>query len=441
MTAAAEIRPRTSPHSAPVTLDKRSVAGWVLYDWANSAFALSVMAGFFPVFFKTYWSAGVDSAISTTRLGYGTAVAGILIAVLSPVLGAFADAGRGRKRFLGAFMLLGVTGTAALYVIGAGAWMTALVVFILANIGFSCANLFYDSLLPRVAPVQKLDFVSSLGYSVGYLGCALLFVLNVFMVTRPTFFGFDDAAHGVRFSFLTVSVWWALFSIPLFLWVREQRRAVISSAGFVGATFSQLVKTAREIASQKHLLLFLAAYWLYIDGVHTFIRMAADFGLSIGLSSNSLMVALLIVQLVAFPSALLFGVIAERIGPFKSILAGIGIYIAVTVLGSLVLKTVWHYTLFAGLSGIPLGALQALSRSYFARSVPIEKSAEYFGFYNLMGKFAVFFGPALMGTVSWAVRAGGASSLIAARSAMLSIAILFIAGGIILVLAERAKAG
>jgi UMF1 family MFS transporter len=439
MTAAsrpARRRPPARPQSAP---QRKAVIGWVLYDWANSAFALSVMAGFFPVFFKTYWSQNVDSAISTARLGYGTALAGMCIAILSPLLGAFADAGRGRKRFLGMFVFLGVVMTTALFFVEPGAWGRALAVFVCANIGFSCANLFYDSLLPQVAEARKLDMVSSLGYGIGYLGCGLLFVGNIFMVTRPGLFGFADAAQGVRYSFLSVAAWWALFSIPLFLWVREQRQSIVARAGLVAASLAQLRHTAREILGRKRLLLFLVAYWLYIDGVHTFIRMAADFGLSIGLDSGALMTALLIVQFVAFPSALLFGALAQRIGPYRSILIGIGMYIVVTVAGSLILRTTGQYTLFAALSGVPLGALQALSRSYFARSVPVEKSAEYFGFYNLMGKFAVFFGPALMGTVSWTVRSAGASSMIAARMAMLSIAALFIAGGAVLIAAERVK--
>lgn len=418
--------------------DKRSVFGWILYDWANSAFALTVMAGFFPVFFKQYWCQGADPAVSTARLGTGNAAAGILIMISAPLIGALADAGKSRKRFLISFMIMGSLMTGLLYTIGMNAWLAALAVFVLANLGFECANLFYDSLLPQIVPEKDMDVISSAGFSMGYLGCALLFLLNILMVSKPSVFGLRDQAHAIRWSFVSASLWWILFSIPMALFVKESAGDKRAKAPEVIRTaVSQLKLTFREIKSTRFLLLFLIAYWLYIDGVHTFIRMAADFGLSIGLPARSLMISLLIVQIVAFPSALLFGFLAKKIGAQKSILAGIGIYIFITVAGSLLVKTILQYTLFAALSGVPLGCLQALSRSYFARMIPAEKSAEYFGFYNIMGKFAVFFGPAMVGAVTLLTRRAGASSFTAARLGMGSISVLFIAGAVILSIADR----
>ncbi len=420
---------------------RRGVVGWVLYDWANSAYALTVLAAFFPVFFKKFWCAGYESSFSTIRLNAGNAIAGFLIAAASPFLGAFADAGGNRKTFLFVFMLLGVGMTAAFPLVGQGQWVWAIGLFVLANIGFSSANLFYDSLLPSVAPGNKLHIISSIGYAVGYLGCALLFILNIVMVQNPQAFGLSDTVAATKASFLTVSVWWFVFSLPLFFWVRENIAAKANRADtVVKRGLSQLKTTFRDIRSRKPLLLFLIAYWLYIDGVHTFIRSAADLGLSIGLDSGSLMVALLLVQLTAFPAAYVFGLVAQRIGAHRSLLIGVGMYLFVALVGPIVVRTELHYTVFAIIQALPLGALQALSRSYFARIIPADKAAEYFGFYNLVGKFAVMSGPALVAVVASVVRAFGGDSALAARMGSASLSLFFIAGAILLVFARRAEA-
>jgi len=421
-----------------VTGGRKAVVGWVLYDWANSAFALTVMAAFFPVFFRNYWCSGIDPALSTARLGFGTAAAGLAMALVAPVLGALADAGGNRKRFLLWFMAAGCAATAGLAAVGQGAWLGALGVFVVANIGFSGANLFYDSLLPAVAPAERMDLVSSVGYAVGYLGCALLFILNIVMVRQPAVFGLSGPSAGIRAAFISVALWWSLFSLPLFLFVKEPRDAATRTAGMFGRSMRQLGQTVRHIAGDRRVLLFLFAYWLYIDGVHTFIRMAADFGMSIGLKPEALMVSLLVVQLVAFPSAISFGFVSRRIGAGPSLLAGIAIYIFVTVIGSLTLTTQAQYTVFAVLSAIPLGCLQALSRSHFARMIPADRSAEYFGFYDLTGKFAVIFGPAVVGLVTLAARRTGISASMSTRLGFSSTALLFVCGGMLLLLSERA---
>jgi len=417
----------------------RSVISWVLYDWANSAFALSILTGFFPMFFQKYWSVDVSAAVTTARLGAGNAIAGIAIAVLSPLLGAFADAGRKRKSFLVFCMSLGAIFTAILALIGQGSWEWALVIFVGANIGFSCANLFYDSLLPVVVTKEKFDVVSSTGYAFGYLGCALLFAINIVFVNTLSWPGFAPKVFGVKVSFVSVSVWWFVFSIPLMLWVKESVKQNIPSSirTTIYDSLGRLKNTALDIKDSPRLLFFLIAYWLYIDGVHTFIRMASNFGLSLGLESQSLMAALLVVQLVAFPFAYVFGLLAKRTSAFVSLIIGISLYVGITITGPFILKNELHFFIFAALTAVPLGCLQALSRSWFAHYVPEERSAEFFGFYSLMGKFAVFFGPAMVGGLTLLLSQLGVDESLAVRCGMASLVVLFLSGGILLVIAQN----
>jgi UMF1 family MFS transporter len=420
--------------------DRKAVFGWVMYDWANSAFALTVLSAFFPVFLKQYWCQGVDSSISTARLGIANSVAGFCVMLLAPVLGAFADAGANRKRFLAGGMMVGVLMTALLAGVSQGAWLTALALFVFANIGFECSVLFYDSLLPQIAKPEKMDFISSLGYAVGYIGCAILFIINIAMVQHPEWFGLHSKSDAIRWSFLSAALWWLVFSIPLLLFVKEKGTAcAYRLVALIATSMKQLGHTVTDIVRTPHIVLFLIAYWLYIDGVHTFIRMASDFGLSIGLPAPALMQALLLVQLIAFPSALFFGWLASRIGTLPGILIGIALYIFVSIGGPFLVTNTFQYTAFAILSAIPLGCLQALSRSYFARLIPTDKSAEYFGFYSLLGKAAVISGPLMVGIFTLASRKAGATPVVAARLGMGSIALLFVIGGILLVIAELSR--
>ncbi len=420
--------------------NRKAVISWCLYDVANSAFALTVMTAFFPLFFKQFWCTGVDSSVSTFRLGMGNTCAALCIALLSPWLGALADAGRKRKQILFLFMASGATASGLLAAIPHGAWAGALGVFALASIGFSCANLFYDSLLACVAARNRMDFVSSAGYAAGYLGSAALFMVNSFMASKPALFHLASGVQGVRASFVSVAVWWFAFSIPLFLYVADRDKS--EGGSWSGEIFQNAVKqlraTIREIRSAPAVWLFLLAFWLYIDGVSTVIRMAADFGLSIGLSTPDLLRALFVVQLVAVPSSLLFGLAAQRFGSYATILVGIVMYIAVILCGSLFVNSGAHFMFFAVVSAVPLGGLLALSRSHFTRLIPGEKSAEYFGFYNLTGKFAVIVGPAMVGLVTLLSRTFGAGAHAASRSGFASIAVLFGAGGILFVVAHKA---
>jgi UMF1 family MFS transporter len=421
------------------TDNKKAVFGWALYDWANSAFATTVMAGFFPIFFKQFWSAGADTTVSTARLGAANSIAGIIMAMLAPVLGAIADKGTSKKKFLFFFAYMGVVMTSSLYMISKGNWPLAVMLYVLASVGFAGSNIFYDSLITSVASEKRLDFVSALGFSLGYLGGGILFAINVWMTLSPETFGFADAGEAVRFSFLTVGVWWAVFSIPVFLLVREPANAkALSGVKAVKAGFVQLKDTFHEVRHLKTVFLFLAAYWLYIDGVDTIIRMAVDYGISIGFHANDLIVALLITQFVGFPSAIAFGYIGQKIGAKRAIFIAIAVYLFVSVWGAFIEDKNEFYIL-AIIVGLVQGGIQALSRSFYARIIPVNKSAEYFGFYNMLGKFATVLGPVVMGGVGLLVRSLGYSSDIASRVSITSIAIFFIAGGILFYFVDEEK--
>jgi UMF1 family MFS transporter len=431
--------------------EKKAVWGWVMYDWANSAFATTVMAGFFPIFYKQFWSYGVDVNMSTAQLGFGNSVGSLFVALMAPILGAIADKGSVKKKFLLLFAYLGVLMTAGLFLIQKGQWGMAIFVYVMGLIGFSGANIFYDAILPGITGADKIDYVSGLGFSMGYLGGGLLFLLNVLMTLMPQKFGLPDAAAAVRFSFLSVALWWGLFTIFLIFWVPEVKSAseLKSGENSITAGFRQLADTFKKISHLKTVFLFLLAYWLYIDGVDTIIRMAVDYGLSLGFQSNDLIVALLIVQFVGFPAALVFGKLGERWGPRKAIYLAIGIYMCVTIWGTMMTRKEEFYVL-AVVIGLVQGGIQALSRSYYSRLIPQNQAAEYYGFYNMLGKFAAIVGPALMGAVGLIVRrtmmppSPTGEQLIqigqlASRWSIGSILILFILGALLFYFVDEEK--
>ncbi len=432
-----------------MTPEKKAIWGWAMYDWANSAFATTVMAGFFPVFFKEFWSLGSNVNMSTARLGVSNAIAGLLVALAAPVLGAIADRAGMRKRLLLLFAYLGVLMSGALFFIHSGAWGLAALVYMLGVIGFSCANIFYDALLPSVADPTRLDRVSSLGYALGYLGGGVLFLLNVLMTLMPHRFGLPDTATAVRVSFLTVAVWWGGFTLLTLLWVPKDlplqtggswRKKISEGAG-------QVLEMIRTLRRQRTVGLFLLAYWCYIDGVDTIVRMAVDYGLSLGFDKTDLILSLLLVQFVGFPAAIAFGVLGEKWGVRKAIFLGLGAYLFITCWGTMI-GSKGEFYLLAVLIGLVQGGIQALSRSYYSRLIPIQKSAQYFGLYNLIGKFAAILGPALMAGTGLAARRllmPAAPTLsqveavgrLASRWSIASLAILFLAGGVLFYISDR----
>ncbi len=403
--------------------EKKQILAWAFYDWANSAFATVVIAGFFPVFFKEYWSIGIQSTVSTFHLGVANSIASLVVLILAPILGAIADQGAHKKRFLLVFACIGIAGTAWLGGIGQHLWLYAAIVYVVATIGFSGANVLYDALIVDIAPKEKYHSVSGIGFSLGYLGGGLLFALCVVVSLRPGWFGLSSNIEAVRLSFFITAIWWALFSLPLVWFVQERRTSRQSFADSIVRGAQQLIQTFRDIKQYKTVVIFLIAYWLYIDGVDTIVRMAVDYGLSLGFTSQHMITALLLVQFVGFPSALLFGWLGEKIGPKPGILLGLSTYIGITIWAYSIENT-WEFYGIATAIGLVQGGVQALSRSLYASLIPPDSAAEFFGFYNFLGKFAAVIGPVMMGWVALATDSS--------RVSILSILILFIAGGLIL---------
>ena len=411
---------------------KKSIYSWALYDWANSAFATTVMAGFFPIFFAQYWSNPEDLSISTFYLGLGNSVASIIVVLLAPILGAIADRGTYKKRFLVFFAFLGILMTAGLALISQGMWQIALLTYVIATVGFSGANIFYDSLLPAVSNKDNVDYVSGLGYALGYIGGGILIVINFFMITSPSFFGFADDVEGIKWSFISVALWWAIFSIPILLFVKEPKyHKAETSLQTIKSGFKQLKNTFNEIRHLKVVFTFLIAYWLYIDGVDTTVRMAADFGITLGFDSTTIMGALVLVQFIAFFATLFYVKFADKIGIKNAIYFAIAAYMVIIFSGYFVTEA-WHFYIIAGMIGCFQGGIQTLSRSLYARIIPENKSGQFFGFFNMWGKFAAVIGPLLMGSVTLILSNIIDDQILSARIGLQSIMILFILGALVL---------
>ncbi|RMF09853.1 MAG: MFS transporter [Candidatus Neomarinimicrobiota bacterium] len=430
--------------------EKRGIWGWAMYDWANSAFATTVMAGFFPIFFKNYWSKGTDVNVSTAQLGFANSLASLFVAIMAPIVGAIADKGSYKKKLLIFFAYVGVLMTAALFLVQEGDWVMAVVVYAIGIVGFSGANTFYDSLLPTVASKEKIDYVSGLGFGMGYLGGGLLFLLNVLMTLNPDWFGLANAGEAVRWSFLSVAVWWGGFTLFTIAWVKEPKPEEALSLGqCIKTGVQQYVTTFRKIRHLQTVFLFLGAYWFYIDGVDTIIRMAIDYGMSIGFNSNDLIVALLITQFVGFPAAIYYSKLGNRFGVRRMIFVGIFVYLLVTIWGILMKEKIEFYIL-AIVIGLVQGGVQALSRSYYSRLIPKDQAGEFYGFFNMLGKFAVIIGPVLIGTVGLIVKGTllplatteeqfHAITQIASRWGIGAVSLLFILGAILFYFVNEEK--
>lgn len=407
-----------------MTRNAKKIWSWAFYDWANSAFATTVIAGFFPIFFKEYWSVGVPATESTFRLGVANSLGSLLVLFMAPVLGAIADQGAYKKRFLLCFAAMGVLATAWLAGIGKGEWAAATAGYVVAAVGFAAANVFYDALIVTVAPPRRYEWASSLGFSLGYLGGGLVFALCVAITLKPGWVGLDSVDQAVKLSFLITALWWALFTIPLAVHVTERARP--GSVGWRAAVtggWRQLLGTLGRVRRYHEVVVFLLAYWLYIDAVDTIVRMAVDYGLALGFEATDLITALLIVQFVGFPAALLFGWIGQRIGPKRGILIGLAVYAAITFWAYRMEET-WEFYGMAIAIGLVQGGVQALSRSLYARLIPRRASAEFFGFYNLLGKFAAVLGPVMVG---WAAVLTGSN-----RVSILVLLVLFAMGALLL---------
>ncbi|HKS54680.1 MAG TPA: MFS transporter [Steroidobacteraceae bacterium] len=405
-------------------LFEKKVFSWALYDWANSAFATTVMVAFFPVFFKQTLAVGVAPIESTKWLATANGISSLVLALTAPWLGALADKGSAHIRMLAIFTAIGAIPTALLAFVGTSDTFTGLTWFVIASIGFWGGLIFYDSMLIRVAPPGRVDSVSGFGYALGYLGGGLLLVVNVLMYQKPQWFGLANAEQAIRASFVTVAVWWFVFAMPLL-----RQGSVLATGPSIGLAraaregFAELVRTFREVRKFRPVILFLLAYWMYIDGVNTIMKMAVDYGLALGFPASSLITSILMIQFIGFPMTLLFGYLGDRISPMVGIFVAIVVYTAVTFYAVQMTNVTEFYVMGAAI-GCVQGAIQAMSRSYYSRLIPPDRASEFFGFYNMMGKFASVLGPFLM--------AATAAITGNSRSAILSVAILFVGGAIML---------
>ncbi len=420
----------------------RQERGWILYDVANSAFTLIVITTFMPMFFKDYASAGVDSARSTAAWAFTVSAASLVLAVLSPILGALADYKGLKKRFWGCAIAAGCVAGLGLLFIGQGQWMLATAIYVVASVAYTASNTFYDAFLPDVTSPERMDRVSSLGFGWGYIGSVAPFLVSLAVILVMGLGPNGELPPtGVKVAFGIALAWWALFSIPMARSVTQQY-GIDGSGLSVGAAirgaFSRLWATLKDARGNKPVFVFLLAYFFYIDGVHTIISTATAYGRDLGLSAVFLVVLVLFIQVVAWPFALLFGRGAARFGRKPLIFVAIGVYALVCFaaflipsLPSLSAKMALFWVM-AFLIASSQGGIQALSRSYFAALIPPEKSAEYFGFYDVFGKFAAILGPFLLGLMTTLT---GQS-----RWGILSLCLLFVVGGVLLALTPKAGA-
>ena len=402
---------------------------WALYDWANSAFWTTVVAGFFPIFFKSYWASELDGPSSSAILGTKNSIAGFGIVLIAPILGIIADKAGAKKTFLVFFAFLGIIATGSFFFIPSGFWITASILFGISLLGGSGSNIFYDSLIVDVSDEKKRNVVSGFGYGLGYLGGGLLFVFNVLFYLYPARFGFENEVQAILVSFLTVSLWWFIFTIPLFLNVQEQKPSTKTDR-LIRSSFKELVNTISNISKYKNITIFLIAYWLYIDGVDTITRMSVAYGSDIGLEASTMITALIVVQFIAFPSAIIYGYLAERYGQFLFLAIGIVAYIFITI-NSYFMETARDFYILAIAIGLVQGGVQSVSRAIFSKLVPPDKVAEFFGFYNFVGKSAVVFGPALVGWVAYLTGDP--------RNGIFSLLALFVPGLIVLLFVPKSK--
>jgi UMF1 family MFS transporter len=418
-------------------LDRPELLAWALYDWANSAFVTTVVTAVFPIYFSAVAARGLDPAVATSRFAAATTAGLVLVAVASPVLGAFADAAAAKKRLLGLFLAVGSAATAGLFLVGPGDWALGALLFVAGNVGLNGSFVFYDALLPHVARPDEVDRVSTAGYAVGYLGGGLLLALNLAWIERPAWFGLpagpgldpSQATLPARLAFLSVAAWWVLFSLPLFRWVKEPPAAGAGPSPHpVRAAFAQLRETGRALRRHPEAAKLMLAFLLYNDGIGTIIRMAAIYGTEIGISQGALIGAILMVQFAGIPFSFAFGALAGRIGAKRAVLLALAVYAVISVVGYRMTSAA-HFFALAFLVATVQGGAQALSRSLFASLVPRRRSGEFFGFFSVMEKVAGIFGP---GVFALAAALTGSS-----RTAILSVIAFFAAGGLLLLLVDE----
>lgn len=401
---------------------------WILYDVANSAFVLVMVTAIMPIFFKDYAAASLPAAESTAYWGFANSTASLALALMAPFLGSIADFKQQKKAYFLAFLAIGLLFTSSLIFVGQDQWLLCLSLFIVARIGWAGANIFYDAFITDVTSKERMDSISAKGYGYGYIGSVIPFVIIIALLLSGNIEGGLPIVH-TKIAFAIVVLWWFVLAIPAIKNLQQVNYSQ-SNQQAVGSGFSRLYKTLTEIRKHRQVFVFLLAYFFYIDGVGTIISMSTAYGRDLGFELPLLIAVLLFIQILAFPFALLYGRLAQRFSAKRMLLVGIGVYIFITLLAwslpavSSYTVKIWLFWLMAFLVASSMGGIQALSRSYFSKLIPPEKSSEFFGFYNVFGKFAAILGPFIMGIVA---KATGDS-----RWGVLSILILFVVGGAIL---------
>ena len=391
-----------------------------MYDWANSAFATTVMAAVLPIYYSRVAGSTLHGNTATAYWGYTVAIALLITALLAPIMGAIADYSGVKKKLLMAFAGMGIVATALLYFVTTGDWMMASLFFVIGNIGFATSEVFYNSLLPEVAGPGNIDQISTKGYALGYLGGGILLGINVLMIELMS-----DKVLASRLSFVTVSIWWAVFTIPIIKNVREPKvtDTAWENVNPVRAGFKRLARTFKELRNYRQLLLFLIAFWIYNDGIGTIIKMATIYGAEIGIDETSLIGALLMTQFVGIPFAFAFGRLATYMGTKNSILLGLFVYTIISISGYF-MKTSLHFWILAFLVGTVQGGTQALSRSLFGSMLPRSKTCEFYGFYGMSSKFAGIVGPLVFAVIT---QLTGSS-----RLSIVSLIVFFLVGAFLL---------
>lgn len=419
-------------------LDRPELRAWAMYDWANSAMVCTIITAVFPIYYSEVACAGVDPKVASGRYAAATTIGMVIVALMSPILGAYADHTAGKKRLLGRFMALGIVATAGMFFIHSGDWILASTLFILANIGANASFVFYDALLPHIASDDEIDRVSTAGYALGYVGGGLLLALNLAWIQKPGWFGLpsgpglsaSQATLPARLAFVSVAAWWLVFSIPLFRRVPEPAARGLerwAGIGPVRAAFGRLAETGRELRRCRQGFLMLLAFLIYNDGIGTIIRMATIYGKELDIDSSVMIASILLVQFVGIPCSFLFGSLAPAFGVKRTILTGLLVYAGICVIGYF-MRTSRDFLLLAALVGLVQGGTQALSRSLFASLIPRSKSGEFFGFFAVVEKFAGIFGPAMFAAINFAT---GSS-----RGAILGVIGFFVVGGLLLALVD-----
>tara|TARA_B100000614_G_C14498179_1_gene473504 strand:- start:68 stop:1303 length:1236 start_codon:yes stop_codon:yes gene_type:complete len=395
---------------------------WIAYDAGNSAFATTVLAAFFPIFFKEYWTQGIDNLTATAYLGYGLTISNLILLFTAPIIGAITDFSNATKTFFITLTILGIVSVLLLYTFEAGDWLYPLIFFGLANYCFAAGNVIYDKLLLLVADPADIGRVSGYGYAIGYLGGGFLFLINAIMTLQPEIFGLADSTEAVKWSFISVGVWWALFLIPI---IKNVSVPVIEpQSNVLLNSIKKNIATLSKIKAEKNVFIFLIAFFLYIDGVHTVMVMASDFALNLNLESSSIILGLILVQFVAFPSTIAWSYIAEKKGEKNVLYVNILGYLAL-VSYSASLSNATEFYVMACMVGSIQGGIQAVSRSLFAKIIPIKSAGEFFGFYNMFGRAGAFLGPLLVAIF--------VSTFDSASYGLIPIAVLFVFGGLLLI--------